>query len=1359
MWSTKLNWTTEWIKEIQESDNMYSPEQKQELIEYMKQRTRNAIGVTWSASADLAQELFTKLISGYSYTDWRKKKENIIDSAVLGATGGAVVGATSGGGLFSWLTAPVGAIIGGVGGAIIGAFVPSKSAEYETAKSTITTFVDNVHNMWSTKLNWTTEWIKEIAESDDMYSPEQKQELIDYMKQRTRNAIGLSWINSADLAQELFTKLISGYSYTDWSEKKKNIIDYAITGATGGAVVGAASGGGLFSWLTAPVGAIIGGVGGAIIGAFKPEKSEIYDTAKSTINKLVDNVHIMWTDKLSASIKWLKELQKDEIFSSEQKEELKEYMRSSSRNAITASWINAIDITRSRFSEFISDGISKFKKSDFDTTHTETQTKTIGKRGSKVTKDISVEVKDGNIIDNMIGAVKRIWDKSITGLTNRIETTIEGPDENFDINPFVDVVMNAVSTGLKDAWEKANEVLKVDITNSTPYGFGKSDAIDSGDIRGKNVRADDPLYGLKQVLLIPAKLVTAFSSAFAFAGDKIMEESDKAWKFDVMEKSIKSYLNTKIDNLPTKNYWSTKETDPTKKSMFYLARAFQSPFVFIKNVVKELQNWMKDQGSWIEDVVASNIKISYTGSGSGRGSGRGGNESNYQINPRVSNKRFNNPNDTIKQTIGDSGCAPAAAAMYMNNMYTTEQMADLAIEGGYKDINSGVRPEFFRAAFASAGMDTSYIDPKSTKSMLNNGMSVVLLGKNTTNNKTRSPFTTSGHYVIARGLKGNNILIEDPENMKGIQSYNASDILKQASVGIVGDKVGDKAKANNSYIFPAGLGSFTELEEKIIDKTIELTSGNEGGYTSVNPADNNGPYSVGKFQFHASTAKEMFTRLANVLPNKQDADTARMYANWSSRALTSAEATGMKNFLAKSSVDSYSKTVQDQYARELTAGRNLAAPFRMFRSGVLKDPRSLILAGDIGNTGPAHLDGWEKAYKPVTDVSKELAHVRDSLKSSDSWWGRATGEKFYKAWLDRIDRTYNHLASWSIDGYTPSSSSSSSSTVAANDNTLGGMFSRLGQAFASDTNKLLTKLVGEDFINLLGGPSKTNTSTSETSTQDSMNVEVPGGANAADSFFLKNLPGSAVSSTFNKLRTFEGKTSRHRGIDYSAPGGTPIPSATDGTVTTVSYESGGAGHYCIIQDRNGYYHYYMHMNKKPCVAVGNTVKMGDILGYVGTTGHSTGNHLHYEIRNAPSLSGTSQNPNTYLADFYKTGTGSKNFVTVGAVVKPPKEEQNYQEGKGGKGGPKEDNSLLNTIIEVLLKMLDNTSKLDRLEEIVALLGKALGVEDTETKKSGSAAKSTSKKQEISNMLSKLNKDNSSGSNEQLLNALQLLARQ
>ncbi len=92
-----------------------------------------------------------------------------------------------------------------------------------------------------------------------------------------------------------------------------------------------------------------------------------------------------------------------------------------------------------------------------------------------------------------------------------------------------------------------------------------------------------------------------------------------------------------------------------------------------------------------------------------------------------------------------------------------------------------------------------------------------------------------------------------------------------------------------------------------------------------------------------------------------------------------------------------------------------------------------------------------------------------------------------------------------------------------------------------------------------------------------------------------------------------GTTKYHSGVDIAAGYGAAIQAAAGGTVS-IAEKSDSYGYYCVIYHSNGTTTLYAHMNEMPCVSVGDTVSAGQLIGYVGSTGWSTGPHCHFEIR-------------------------------------------------------------------------------------------------------------------------------------------------
>lgn len=120
---------------------------------------------------------------------------------------------------------------------------------------------------------------------------------------------------------------------------------------------------------------------------------------------------------------------------------------------------------------------------------------------------------------------------------------------------------------------------------------------------------------------------------------------------------------------------------------------------------------------------------------------------------------------------------------------------------------------------------------------------------------------------------------------------------------------------------------------------------------------------------------------------------------------------------------------------------------------------------------------------------------------------------------------------------------------------------------------------------------------------------------SATKFLMKTpINGARISSNFgNRRHPISGYTRLHKGTDFAAPTGTAIYAAGNGTVQRASW-NGGYGNYIKIKHSRGYETAYAHLSKyAKGLKAGQKVKQGQVIGYVGSTGASTGPHLHYEV--------------------------------------------------------------------------------------------------------------------------------------------------
>jgi murein DD-endopeptidase MepM/ murein hydrolase activator NlpD len=108
--------------------------------------------------------------------------------------------------------------------------------------------------------------------------------------------------------------------------------------------------------------------------------------------------------------------------------------------------------------------------------------------------------------------------------------------------------------------------------------------------------------------------------------------------------------------------------------------------------------------------------------------------------------------------------------------------------------------------------------------------------------------------------------------------------------------------------------------------------------------------------------------------------------------------------------------------------------------------------------------------------------------------------------------------------------------------------------------------------------------------------------------------GARLSSSFgNRKHPILGYTKLHTGTDFAAPSGTPIMASGSGTVTRARW-CGGGGNCIKIKHNSTYQTVYAHMKSfAKNIREGKKVRQGQVIGYVGSTGMSTGPHLHYEV--------------------------------------------------------------------------------------------------------------------------------------------------
>ena len=126
--------------------------------------------------------------------------------------------------------------------------------------------------------------------------------------------------------------------------------------------------------------------------------------------------------------------------------------------------------------------------------------------------------------------------------------------------------------------------------------------------------------------------------------------------------------------------------------------------------------------------------------------------------------------------------------------------------------------------------------------------------------------------------------------------------------------------------------------------------------------------------------------------------------------------------------------------------------------------------------------------------------------------------------------------------------------------------------------------------------------------------------------YMKNAGNSNIAFKNYKVTNYNG--GKHKGMDFAVPEGTAVQSTTAGRVVEVLSLKDSYGKFIVVKDNNGNNHYYAHLSGFNC-EMGDTVSRGQVIGYSGNTGNSTGPHLHYEVRVGDDY-GKQIDPRSYL---------------------------------------------------------------------------------------------------------------------------------
>ena len=319
--------------------------------------------------------------------------------------------------------------------------------------------------------------------------------------------------------------------------------------------------------------------------------------------------------------------------------------------------------------------------------------------------------------------------------------------------------------------------------------------------------------------LSPNNVATGSIDILKNTYSSIGDISNNLGKDDKLEKTMKKTSDGKI-SIFSKEYWKSSNDSDTslagvlKKSRSMITKLTNLPIFMIKSSlqamtggIEEIANALSEDGTVSNDTKKSNsskenksflgkIKSFFSSAGKkikgffGAGTSKyGTGKYSKQIDPSVANIRFNSNLDSDYQTIGDSGCGPAAAVNALESMYgrgnKIASAARFALKRGYKETNGGTEPGFFGDYFNANGYSSQTTSNKSKlEQNIRNGIPTVIMGKDSNGVSSSSPFGTNPHYVTVTGVDGRgNAIVQDPESRYDNQLYPVDSLMKQTSFG------------------------------------------------------------------------------------------------------------------------------------------------------------------------------------------------------------------------------------------------------------------------------------------------------------------------------------------------------------------------------------------------------------------------------------------------------------------------------------------------------------------------------------------------------------------------------------------------
>ena len=553
-----------------------------------------------------------------------------------------------------------------------------------------------------------------------------------------------------------------------------------------------------------------------------------------------------------------------------------------------------------------------------------------------------------------------------------------------------------------------------------------------------------------------------------------------------------------------------------------------------------------------------------------------------QTDPAYASTAFNIPGDTIKQTIGDSGCGPVAGANALRALGRSKEpnpveASKFALDNGFKGNDTGIHPDFFKSYGAAHGVKVTNTDRNATVENLKAGNPVVLQGESSNGTSSDHPFGKYPHYVTATDYDQSTgkVTIQDPEEKAKDIKYDLNKVLKNTTSASSFIKARDKVLKKYGYGHGAGgpLGLGKNLYGRgTADRQKIWTLIQSAGYKDICVAGIMGNmFAESRFDTTAVNPDSGAYGLCQWLGPRKSA----LMSHCSSKGLDYTSVEGQISYLLYEMATTEAAMVADNGAdkpRFLGSSTPEAAAENFldwFERGSPKEKeQSLGLR--------------QQTAKSLYDAYKTGKNVNDA-NLGDGVAGGSSGKSKPKGIFGEIIESFQNQFKPVTD-------------------TVSNLFenSELGKSM-----KNIADMLGLSADTETGGDGKNGGMAGDVSANsvgDYVFKQATNQANGGD-------PAGQLGSKYGEDRGDHIHTGQDMGVDE----GSPVVSPVDAKAFADTQTNGGYGNYVgLFDSKNNTSYVFGHLSKHE-VSTGDMVKKGQIVGRSGNTGYSLGPHIHFGV--------------------------------------------------------------------------------------------------------------------------------------------------